>query len=227
MNSTENVGALRVENPTATDMLREFTEAFAIDTTGIPYTDNEREAREGLRRARRFDALVKSMRFVLQREALRDGRPDVLLTRMSRTMLDVCSWRTERGEPVRFEAKPLGDGTHEVSITVHDDPSAMRFPLFRFAQDVERKLRENDARKGDLGWRDLSIRTLLDMLADEVNELRRAIDNGDGLATEREACDVGAVAMMVHDLARGESPNLSGGWPLPADENPDGEVPGV
>jgi NTP pyrophosphatase (non-canonical NTP hydrolase) len=65
---------------------------------------------------------------------------------------------------------------------------------------METKLRENDHR---FGWRSMRLKDLVRRIANERNELKREIDNGENLQEIiREAADVANFAMMIADICR-------------------------
>ena len=72
-----------------------------------------------------------------------------------------------------------------------------------FAYDVKKNLDRNDW-KG--GWRRMSTARLLGLLLEEMRELAIEVETGNpDYATckriQSEAADIGAVAMMLHDMA--------------------------
>ena len=77
-----------------------------------------------------------------------------------------------------------------------------RKPVLQFAESIEERLQHNDARYGRYGWRDgMTMLDLLARLHEEVCELHMAVKEDESLADiAREASDVGALAMMIHDL---------------------------
>lgn len=74
----------------------------------------------------------------------------------------------------------------------------MRAEVLWFAQEMERKLQEND-HKG--GWDTCSPKWLLNRLRQETAELELAIATGDPVKTTREAADVANFAMMIADVS--------------------------
>lgn len=80
----------------------------------------------------------------------------------------------------------------------------VREPVQWFAEQMERKLRENE-HKG--GWDDCNLYWLIQRIREETNELVHAVDLHRDLGASkeniiREAADVANLAMMVADIAR-------------------------
>jgi NTP pyrophosphatase (non-canonical NTP hydrolase) len=75
----------------------------------------------------------------------------------------------------------------------------MRSEVVWFAQEMERKLQENDYKSH---WSGCSPKWLLNRLRQETSELERAIAKGDAKDIAREAADVGNFAMMIADVCR-------------------------
>lgn len=81
------------------------------------------------------------------------------------------------------------------------DRLGVRDEVLAFAIQMEHLLRENEA-KG--GWRGMPLPSLLEKLKAEVKELEDAIKHsGGGIATCREAGDVGNFALMIFDVSLG------------------------
>lgn len=111
--------------------------------------------------------------------------------------------RAESSEP-QMEA-PIPQGVMKAPPSVQTEgktprKAAVRMPVRRFSLLMELKLRKND-HKG--GWSDTTLETLLELLEDEVRELRDAIRNGDPLDIAQECADVGNYAMMIADNSEG------------------------
>lgn len=69
----------------------------------------------------------------------------------------------------------------------------------RFAQAMERKLRQNDDREG---WEGCSYFYLLSMMEREVKEVRESLVDQDPKEAQLEAADVANFAMMIYDNLR-------------------------
>ncbi len=82
----------------------------------------------------------------------------------------------------------------------------LRPALAWFAEALELRLRAKDAEKGFQGWRAATVERLYADLFRHVLNLRGLIElhqaNGDKISAK--AVDVGALAMMVHDVLGGE-----------------------
>lgn len=70
----------------------------------------------------------------------------------------------------------------------------LRAELVAFAFAMEHKLKLND-HKG--GWDEISVEDLLDLLEEEVKELREAVTEGNPYEIIFEAADVANFAMMI------------------------------
>lgn len=76
----------------------------------------------------------------------------------------------------------------------------LRWCVSWFAEQMERKLREND-HKG--GWNNCDALYLIGRINQEMDELQAAIMDGEGpFEIAREAVDVANYAMMIADQAR-------------------------
>jgi len=73
----------------------------------------------------------------------------------------------------------------------------LRPEVREFAEAMERKLRKNDAERGN-SWKISPMSYLLERLEDEVRELRNAILDGNTFILP-EAADVGNFVMMIID----------------------------
>ena len=72
-----------------------------------------------------------------------------------------------------------------------------RKEVMDFAELCEKKLRKNDYKPH---WRGAALDYLRKRLSEEVNELRRAIDDNTSVETVRDECaDVANFAMMIAD----------------------------
>lgn len=80
----------------------------------------------------------------------------------------------------------------------------LRAPLRAFVERQEAILQENDHKAG---WRDMSLEELLDRIAEEVEEVKTAIQDADWPLARKEACDVANFVFMLHD----NMPHLAGG----------------
>jgi NTP pyrophosphatase (non-canonical NTP hydrolase) len=69
-----------------------------------------------------------------------------------------------------------------------------------FGEAMESKLAEHDDDRGERGWEEDSIRSLLARLREEADELEVALDYCDPSRVAHEAADVGNFAMMIHDI---------------------------
>ncbi len=79
----------------------------------------------------------------------------------------------------------IGDVTGVVSScvvrseTTKESHRALREPVRWFAEQMERKLRRNDANRGEDGWKDMSIWALLNSANAEIAEFRKAMADVD------------------------------------------------
>ena len=74
-----------------------------------------------------------------------------------------------------------------------------RQEVITFADAMEKKLKENDHKRG---WRHMSLQYLSMRLTQEREELRRAVEIGDYNTVLQEAADVANFAMMLADTVK-------------------------
>jgi len=72
----------------------------------------------------------------------------------------------------------------------------MRESVLELANHMELVLKKNDHK---MGWSGLSIKTLLCMVKNEVDELEEALDNCNPVETIKEAVDVANFCMMIRE----------------------------
>jgi NTP pyrophosphatase (non-canonical NTP hydrolase) len=75
----------------------------------------------------------------------------------------------------------------------------MRGSVEWFADEMEKKLRRNDEKKGPEGWRDMSPLSLYSSLMQEIRELKMALNEGVSESIIGECVDVANFAMMIAD----------------------------
>jgi hypothetical protein len=138
------------------------------------------------------------------------------LTRLRRLAIEEMMGQKERADRAEHDRdlwrgaaenlqRAMDEGKHR-QPTPPDAP-AIRPAVAAFALLMERKLRENDSRKGH--WKECPVNYLLARIPEECSELLRAVLDQDGQVGD-ETGDIGNFSMMVADVC-GDLPVLPEG----------------